>query len=221
MADSAIVSVRGEARLEVEPEIATLSVTLRVVERHRDDAVARLTKRQAALTALLNEHSDAIERRHTAAMWVNPKIKGRDERQTGYAATLRTTILVADLSVIGELATTLSSFDDASFEGPRWALRDESPVYRDARIAAAKDSLARARDYASALGSEILSLLELADQGLMTEAVTARPEPMLLGGVARGAMHSAPEPTLDLEPARQIVRATVEARYRMSAPALA
>ena len=49
-----------------------------------------------------------------------------------------------------------------------WALRPDSPVYRDARLAAARDAMVRAREYAEAFGGSIAGLIEAADAGLMT-----------------------------------------------------
>ncbi|HEX8002067.1 MAG TPA: SIMPL domain-containing protein [Mycobacteriales bacterium] len=110
--------------------------------------------------------------------------------------------------------------------GPWWSLRRDSAVYRSARVAAARDAVTRASEYASALGSRVVGLVELADTGLLSEAVAAA------GGGFPVAAMSAPAPqamrsstvaasvpvTLDLEPVHQVVRASVEARFRIAPP---
>ena len=49
--------------------------------------------------------------------------------------------------------------------GPDWRLRPDSPVYRAARLAAAKDATQRAGEYAEAFGGRISGLVEAADSG--------------------------------------------------------
>jgi uncharacterized protein YggE len=71
--------------------------------------------------------------------------------------------------------TSLSDEDLVSVAGPWWALRPDRPVYRDARLAAARDAMVRAREYAEAFGGGIAGLIEAADAGLLTSAATARP----------------------------------------------
>jgi hypothetical protein len=81
----------------------------------------------------------------------------------------------------------------------------------------------RARDYAAALGSELAGLVELADARLLTdsrgqtEALT--PPSSRLPHRVRSA---APEEFgFDLIPAKQVVRASVEARFTIIEPDLA
>jgi hypothetical protein len=85
-----------------------------------------------------------------------------------------------------------------------------------------EEAVQRARQYAGALGARLTGLLHLADTGLLGEppppfgpAAAAMPLPP--GAPARGP---AEPPALQLEPARQVVRAVVEARFTMSAPDL-
>jgi hypothetical protein len=73
------------------------------------------------------------------------------------------------------------------------------------------------------LGSEVTRLVELADSELLSDAGGA--VPMALAGSTRSlrrAQAVGPEElTIDLEPAKQVVRAAVEARFRISEPNLA
>jgi uncharacterized protein len=89
------------------------------------------------------------------------------------------------------------------------------------------DAVRRAREYADAVGSELTGLLEIADVGLSTTGISAAPpaSPAVVAGVSHatgngygtnGTVHH----ELNLEPARQTVRAQVEARFHMSPPDL-
>src|SRR6266496_398216 len=103
--------------------------------------------------------------------------------------------------------------------GPWWALRPDSPVYRDARLAAARDAMVRAREYAEAFGGGVAGLIEAADAGLLTSAGEQGPHfrATAAGGAASFALRAA-QAELDFEPARQTVTAQVEARFAMTVP---
>ncbi len=210
--------MRGEAVLEVDPETATFAVTVRVIERKRDDAISALNERRAYVRRVFDSFDAALERRETSSMWIQPKVKGRDEKQTGFAATLRSKLVVKDLAVTAELAGQLGAIDDLSLDGPSWGLRPQSDVYREVRQAATRDAVTRARDYATVLGASLVALVELADTGLLTEGVV-HAAPMY--AMAMRSDGGQPEPTsIDLEPARQTVRASGEARFQITAPPL-
>jgi uncharacterized protein YggE len=229
MDEPALASVRGEAVLEVDPEIATLDVAVGARDKDRDRALASLDQRSDAALAVLASFGDAVERVATAAVHIGPELKdGRGhERIAGYAATIRHSVTVVDFTRLGDLLARLAELDMVDVAGPWWRLRPDSSVHASARMDAARAAVARAVEYATALGSRVLSLVELADTGLMSEAVSAPgPYPM-----APMAAMAAPGPgrvgggggaapvSFDVEPVRQVVRANVEARFRIAQPA--
>ncbi len=63
---------------------------------------------------------------------------------------------------------SLADAELVTVEGPWWALRPDSPVHRQARLAAARDAAVRAGEYAEAFGGRLGDLLEAADTGLLT-----------------------------------------------------
>jgi uncharacterized protein len=76
----------------------------------------------------------------------------------------------------------------------------------------------RAREYAEAVGARLLSSVELADEGLTTEAPAPRAHAAPAGAALR-TRSSVPEPApIDIEPQAQVVRARVEARFTISTP---
>lgn len=218
-----LVSVRGDVVVEVEPEIATLDVSIGAQDRDRDETLTLLDRRSSAVLALLE--SFAVDRVETASVSIGPRFKdGKPrERIVGYSAVVRHTVQVTDFARLGDLVARLAEQEMVDVYGPRWGLRRDSRHYRDARVAAARDAVTRAREYAEALGSRVTGLVELADTGLMTEAAPRAgggfaTAPMAMASSAM-RMSSAPEPvTLDLEPAQQVVRASVEARFTIEPP---
>ncbi len=222
--DEPLVSVRGQAVVEVEPETADVHVAVGARDKHREDTLRRLDERSRAVLAVLESFGDAVERVETDGVRIGPEFKdGRpNERVLGYSAVVRHRVTVTDFTRLGDLVARLAEQELVDVNGPWWSLRRDSHVYRDARMAAARDAVARAKEYAEALGTRLSALVELADSGLLSEAAPGGYEsfaPMAAAAPAAFRGGGAPEPVaLDLEPARQVVRANVEARFRMAPP---
>ncbi len=209
-----VLAVRGEAVREVDPEIATFSVAVSARDRDRQTTLRRLTARVEAVRAVLDGYAEVIEKRETSGLYVHPETKRAGERISAYSGTVATSVTVADFTQLGELLLRLADLDQTTVAGPWWGLRPGSPVHGDARRAAIADAIRRGREYADALGARITGLVELADSGLSAQET---PRYMAMG--FRGAADGAGPPVLDLEPQRQTVMATIEARFRISEPA--
>lgn len=212
MADAPVVAVRGEAHREVAPELARFTVTATARDRDRETTLTRLAERTAAVRVLLDAAEPAVERRETGQLRVWPETKRSGERVVAYHGSVTTTVTVVDFTALGELMLRLADQEQVEVAGPWWSLRPDSPAHREARHAAIADALARAREYAEALGARVTALLELADTGL-----AAAPPMMAKAGFAR-AGEAAPE--LELDPQPQPVQAAVEARFTISEPVL-
>ncbi len=205
------VLVRGEALLQVEPELAEVTVTVRARARDRETALERCRAAQERVTAVATA-GDAVESVETTAVSVHLEV--RDRRAPGEpVATVQTRLTVARLDAVGELVVALGRLDDVEVSGPRWRLRADSPAVERARLDAVRDAVHRARQYAGAFGAELTELLEVSDAGL--------------GGGLRVAVASASmarfedsELHLDLTPPVQEVHGAVEVRFAMSAPDL-
>lgn len=216
------VAVRGEAELEVDPELAHLLVTVSSRDRDRSRALARLTERLDSVRRHIASYGAAVERADTGSLWVQPEYqdtKRAGERITGYRGSAELRITVVEFSVLGELLMGTADRELTVVAGPWWGLRPDSPVHRQAREQAVRASLERAQQYAAALGSTLTGLVELADQGLSTSGQEHGGHGAAPGGAMRSlSLAGAHTPHLVLEPVRQQVRATVEARWTMSPP---
>ncbi|MFF3728829.1 SIMPL domain-containing protein [Streptomyces sp. NPDC002476] len=218
------VAVRGEARLEVDPEIAHLGITVTARGKDRRTALEDLTRRNEAVLELIRSYGPAVEKLETGALSINPELaeKGRDEKIRAYHGRVHITAVLNDFTALGELVTRVAALDMTCVNGPWWALRPDSPAHANARRQAVREAVQRAREYADALGSHLTALVELADLGA-ENAVSALPAPPagLRGSAGYGAAAApAPTPALDLEPRRQTVCAQVNARFIMSPPEL-
>ena len=218
-----VISVRGEAWLAADPEIAVVSVMVQARDRDRRAVLDRLASRNRQVLDLVREYGEAVEKVESGPASAHPefKPKGDRERVAGYIGQASARVTVRDLSVLGELVARLAELELVTVAGPWWSLRPDSPVYRQARVAAAKDATRRAQEYAAAFGGRLGNLLEAADTGLLTSqgwrSQAAAPAPIAFAAARMGGGH-AETPSLDLEPARQSVTAQVDARFTLLPP---
>ena len=218
-----VISVRGEAWLEADPEIAVVNVMVQARDKDRRAVLDRLASRNRQVLDLVREYGEAVEKVESGPASAHPefKPKGDRERVAGYLGQASARVTVRDLSVLGELVARLAELELVTVAGPWWSLRPDSPVHRQARVAAAKDATRRAQEYAAAFGGRLGELLEAADTGLLTsqgwrsQAGATAPMAFAAARMAGGVVEA---PSLDLEPARQSVTAQVEARFAMLPP---
>ncbi len=211
---TAIVTVRGEATREVDPEIAIITVTCTARDRDRTATLSRLSARVDTLRAALATWAGALEKQETSRLSVYAEPARRGEKVTAYAGSATTHVTVMDLDVVGDLMMHLADLDQASVSGPYWSLRPGSPAFREARQTAITDALTRAREYAAALGAHVTGLVELTDAGMPGGEVA----PMRFAAASKARGPSAGPPPLDLDPQRQQVTASVEGRFTISDP---
>ncbi|GAA1586796.1 SIMPL domain-containing protein [Streptomyces globosus] len=220
--DTPRIAVRGEAHLEVDPEIARIGVTVTARGTDRRTALDDLTRRNTATLDLVKTYGDAVEKLETGAFSITPEPTrhGRGERIRAYHGRVHITAELTDFTALGELTTRLADLELTRVDGPWWALRPTSPAHAEARRQAVLDAVQRAREYADALGSRLAALVELADLGAENAAPIAMAAP---AGTMRAMAFGAAEetaPPLDLEPQRQTVYAQVNARFTMTPPRL-
>ena len=213
-ADAPTVSVRGEAVIEVPPELARFAVTVSARGKDRQGVINRLAERSVTVRALIDEYGDAVERRETGAFHLSPELKRSGEGVVAYTGSVATTVTVTDFTALGELMVRLADQEQSAVAGPWWELRPTSPVGGEARRAALTDALDRAKEYAAAVGARVDRLLEISDEG--GERPMYR---MAMAGSAAGLEHAGIA-TLDLDPQVQTVRAAVHLRLSITEPDL-
>ncbi|WP_406009554.1 SIMPL domain-containing protein [Streptomyces sp. NBC_00637] len=219
-----LLAVRGEAELEVDPEIARIGITLTARGRDRRTTLDDLTHRNTTALDLIKSYGDAVENLSTGTVSLTPELapRGRGERIRTYHGTIHLTAELNDFTALGELTTRLADLDLTRVDGPTWQLRPTSPVHRQARQQAVHEAVQRAHEYAEALGTTVAALTELADTGATTggrhRAAFDR-RAVRFSMAATDTEPAAPEP-LDLEPQRIQVRAEVNAQFTMNPPSL-
>ncbi|MDR6978203.1 uncharacterized protein YggE [Streptomyces sp. 3330] len=221
--EAPLLTVRGEAELEVDPEIARIGITVTARGRDRRTTLDDLTRRNTTVLDLLKSYGDEVENLATGTVSITPELtqRGRGERVRTYHGAVHLTAELADFTALGELTTRLADLDLTTIDGPTWALRPTSPVHRQARRHAVREALQRAEEYAEALGTTLAALLELTDIGTTGGHPRAAFDrrAVRFSMAAPDAEATAPDP-LDLEPPRIRIRAEVGAQFTMNPPRL-
>lgn len=224
MPDSPILAVRGEAVLEVEPDVARFEISIAAGGPDSAATLKALTDRDADVSLILGEFDEILEKSESSGVRLSPQQVTRNGESSCHGVIHHAVTVIA-FDRLGELMGQLAEDDLTEVGGPWWDLRPGSPVYREARVAAVADAVRRARDYASAVGSQLAGLVELADAHLLSESRGTGESRPLTGSSTRLPHRpravAADEPVFDLAPARQQVRAVVEARFTITAPDLA
>ncbi|MFD3718585.1 SIMPL domain-containing protein [Streptomyces sp. NPDC058674] len=216
------VAVRGEAHLEVDPEIARIGITVSARGTDRRSALDDLTRRNNAVLDLVKSYGDPVEKLETGAFSISPELTrhGRGERVRAYHGRVHITAELSDFTTLGELTSRLADLELTQVDGPWWALRPTSPAHGEARRQAVLEAVQRAREYAEALGARLSALVELADLGAENGLPFQAAPGAGMRTMAFGATEDAGAPPLDLEPQRQTVYAQVNARFTMTPPQL-
>jgi uncharacterized protein YggE len=203
------VTVRGEGQAEGPPELATVSAVLHASGRTSAEVTRALADLAHQVEAALPDLSfDSVR---TDPFSVSPVFDRRSGvRITGYTGRYATRLTLADFFGLSDLVVALAGLPGAQVDGPWWSLRRDSPLHREARVDAVRAAVARARDYADALGATLGDLLELSD----TDGGTGGTMPRMFAMAARGGAPA--EPELDLEPQPQTVTASLTARFALA-----
>ncbi len=226
---TSVISVRGDSNRWVDPDSAVIGAGINLV---RDDQHAALADASAALDSVLagvtrlGATALTAETRRAPLTYSAQSVSthdeyATDERSGGYGPTGRVSasvgleFTVRDLDRLDELHAELGRHPTLRIHGVTWSVDDDNPAWQQCRTEAVYAALARARDYASALGGRIVHVVELADTGLIDSA----PRFALRARAAAGG-GAAHDEAPSLTPVPQQVSAAVEARVLAEVPPL-
>ncbi len=211
-----IVTVRGEATREVDPELATVSASVSASGSTAAQVTAELAAGSERLKSVVERFAAGIERSASSGLYVHPITDRRNATKiTGYRGTFTSQIVVHEFALLSDLVLALSAVPQAQLSGPWWSLRPDSAAHRDLRLAAIADGRRRADDYAAAFGAHVAELLEVSDIDGGFDRPMARG--VAFAAATRGG---APESSFDFEPELQTVSGRVTLRFTMTVPAL-
>ena len=120
MVQQPVISVRGEAYMEAEPEIAVISVTVEARDRDRRTVLDRLASRNTQVLDLIKGYGEAIEKLESGPASVYPDIKHKErgERVARYLGRASAQVVIRDFTVVGELMASLADAELVTVAGP-------------------------------------------------------------------------------------------------------
>lgn len=171
------LTVQGTARIELEPERATVRFSIAADGPDRAPVVDVVTASLAAVSAVLDDRCDAetgpilawsVDQVAASAQrpWTND---GSQAPLVHRASTSGRAILLAESSAVAELVDALAGRDTVTIDALEWSLTDArlSAAQSEARALAVGDALGTAQVLAAAVGRSEVVAVALADPGML------------------------------------------------------
>jgi hypothetical protein len=171
------LTVQGTARIELEPERATVRFTIAADGPDRRPVVDAVTASLAAVSALLDERCDAeagpilawsVDQVAASAQrpWTND---GSQAPLVHRASTSGRATLLAEATGVAELVDTLAGHGTVAIDALEWSLTDArlAAAQSEVRTLAVGDALGRAQVLAAAVGRSEVVAVALADPGML------------------------------------------------------
>ncbi|MCB2115079.1 MAG: SIMPL domain-containing protein [Rhodobacteraceae bacterium] len=194
------ISVSGEGRVEVVPDLATVSLG---VTTDADTASAAMTANSGAVAQVLDRLKAAgIEPRdvQTSGLSLGPRYDygrgdGTPPKLLGYTVSDMVTVRVRDLAKLGGVLDGVVADGANTLNGLGFGLAEDAEARDEARRRAVADARHRAELYAGAAGVKLGRLISISEAGMsyppmpMAEASFAKAAdvPIATGEVSIGA----------------------------------
>lgn len=213
MSKKSILTVRGSAQLSTTPDLVTIWWASRTETEAAEAAREAVAAHLEQADSILAGFGSAIQKTERRVN-ITPRIHQLPDqpRTEGYQGECAITIELTEFEALSGLINELMQVPDASISGPNWSLQPTNAVFTNARLAAIEDAKRMARDYATAFGVEIKSLVEVIDD-------SSHPMAFRVAMRADGSNGNGPE--INLQPEAQETQASVTVRFRIDTPSRA
>lgn len=164
------ISVSGEGSVEVEPDMAT--ITLGVTQQAKEAGAAMQATSDAVSQVLARLETAGIAQRDLqtrqltlSTVWSQPRGEDQERQITGFVASNTVLVRVRDMDALGGILDAVISEGANNFSGLRFGVQNPDPLQDEARKRAVADAMARARLLAEAAGVTLGPVLTINDQG--------------------------------------------------------
>ena len=173
--DTALLSVRGTATVEVEPDCAAVDCDIRVTDRDKPKALAGASRELDAVRADLERlggTARASGTRRAPLTWLARSMSASEEydgkRHTGrIVASVTLSVELRDFALLDDVHRALAANSAVRLGSINWSVDDDNPAWPQVRAAAIDAALRQGHDYATALGGALLRIEQVADAGLL------------------------------------------------------
>lgn len=228
-----VLSVRGDAQLEVAPDVAELACSIDGNGNDKASALAMVSTALDAVRADLDRLGavvrTAADQRlpltwlarsassHVEFRWEHAK----EERvPTGRVlASVALQITVRDFALMAPLGAALARHDALHVRAVEWQVDADNAAWPVVRAGAIEAAVQKGRDYAAALGGTLDRIEHVADIGLLAGGDVAHATRAY--GLSSRTHESGDGDSPTLDPVPQDLHASVEARFTASVRALA
>lgn len=181
------LTVQGAARIELEPERATLRFTVGADGPDRAPVVEVVTTTLAAVGALVSDRHDA--QKGPVLAWSADQVSVSSQRPwtndgsqapvVHRASASGQATLTADPEAVAELVDALATHGSVTIDGLEWSLTDArlAAAQAEVRALAVGEALGKAQVLAAAVGRSEVVAGALADPGML-DGSTPGPTPM-------------------------------------------
>lgn len=225
---STSLSVRGEAQRTIAPDEASVYAT---VSGTADSKAAAVSDVQTVLGGILTDLAAlggavlTAQSTRSSLTWSAQSMQTYEEhppnKVTGesgptgrHQASTSLLITVRDFSLLPEVSRTVIGRDSVEVHSVSWSVDQDNAQWALVRADAIRAALLQRRDYAAALGGTVVSVDHVADAGLLGGENHGR------GSGSFGRPASGGGGQMSLDPAPQILDATIEARFTAVVSAL-
>lgn len=186
-ADTALITVTGEASVPVRPDIATLSLGVTTQAVTAAEAMAANSAALAVVLERLRAAGIAERDLQTSNLTLNPNWVGHDSGSgptiSGYVASNLLTVRVRALDSLGAVLDAAITDGANTLNGLTFELAEPGPKLDEARRAAVADAMARAGLLVEAAGAGLGPVRSISEGGGFVN-----PQPMFRQEVAPAAV---------------------------------
>ena len=161
------ITVTGEGKVDLPPDMATLRLGVSTQARRASEALASNSADMAAVLAFLAGEGIAEADIQTSGLSLMPR-QDRDAQgratTVGFVASNEVVVRVRDLDRLGGLMDAVVREGANRFGGLQFGLSDMSAALAEARIRAVADARTKAETYAEAAGVTLGPIRTISDQ---------------------------------------------------------
>jgi uncharacterized protein len=148
------------------PDQASIVIGVEGVGLTAEEAMQDNTRKMTAVVATMEALGVEREDLATSGISLNPRYDHKTNatpRITGYHVSNRMTLTVDDIDALGAILDGIVSSGANTIQAITFDVADRSTLEKEARILAAQAAKEKASDYAAALGTEILGIVNVSE----------------------------------------------------------
>lgn len=176
--DDRTITAEGEAKLQAQPDQATINAEVKGSGKTVQDAVSSLTSKITNIISVLKANNLSEDNYETSNFNVYPNQTWNNGVSTVLGQIASQTIAInipsitPDGAKIGKLVDQLATINGITLNGLSFDLRNKTTVYRQAREAAFQNAKSKAKDYAEALSLQLGQAITVKDTFSTAPVVT-------------------------------------------------